>query len=85
MTDGFDVTKTGQVEVRPWHWASGPGTPHHVCCSGAPQFIITMVEMGTGETAEPLGALVVPAADLSSVPSTHIRHLTTICNSSFRE
>lgn len=51
MTDGFGVTKMGQVEVRPWNWASGPGTPHQVCPSGAPQFVIKMVEMETGETA----------------------------------
>lgn len=85
MTDGFGVTKMGQVEVRPWNWASGSGTPHQVCPSGAPQFVIKMVEMGTGETAKALGALVVPAEDLSSVPNTHIRQITTICNSSFRE
>lgn len=48
--EGFGVTKMGQVEVRPWNWASGPGTPHQVCHSGAPQFIIKMVEMETGET-----------------------------------
>lgn len=89
MTDGFGVTKMGQVEVRPWNWASNAQIwsryPTQVCPNGAPQFIIKMVEMGIGETAWPLGALAVPAADLSSVPSTHIRHLTTICNSSFRE
>lgn len=55
MTDGFSVTKMRQVQVRPWNQASKvqiwPQYLPQVCPSGAPQFTIKMVEMGTSEIA----------------------------------
>lgn len=54
-TDGFGVTKMGQVEVRPWNRASNaqiwPRYPPRFVPVGLPQSVIKMVEMGTGETA----------------------------------